>query len=232
MNVAGIILARGGSKRLPRKNVKLLCGKPLVAHTIDTALGSKYINKVVLSSEDEEIKQIGAQFGAEIIHRPHELAQDLTKSAPCVVHAVEELEKNGYKPDIVVLLQPTTPTKTSDMIDAVVEKLINSEYDSVFTGHKVSYTMGLWKKCHSGKTVGLYDYHLRPRWQDVHLNEELWAENGAIYAIKKEAFMMHKDFIGEHPHIYETPHIIDIDTEEDFLGCEKVLLERKNGAEA
>lgn len=229
MNVAGVILARGGSKRLPRKNVKLLCGKPLVAHTIDTALKSKYINRLVLSTEDSEIKQIGTQFGAEIIDRPRELAQDETKSAPCVVHAIEELEKRGYNPDIVILLQPTTPTKTANMIDDVVEKLINSEFDSVFTGHKVSYTMGLWKKCHSNKTIGLYDYHLRPRWQDVHLNEEIWAEDGAIYAIKKEALLKHQDFIGEHPLIHEVPYLVDIDTEEDFLACEKVLLERKSG---
>jgi len=231
MNVVGIILARGGSKRVPRKNVKLLCGKPLVAHTIETALKSKHINKVVLSTEDAEIKQVGLEFGAEIIDRPKELAQDETKSAPCVVHAIEELAKQGYKPDVVILLQPTTPTKTAQLIDDVVEKLINSEHDSVFTGHKVSYTMALWKKCHNGKTIGLYDYHLRPRWQDVHLNEEIWAENGAIYAIKTAALIEHKDFIGEDPSIFETPYIVDIDTEEDFRQCEEILLARLNGEE-
>jgi CMP-N-acetylneuraminic acid synthetase len=137
MNIVGIILARGGSKRLPRKNVKLLCGKPLVAHSIETALQSKYINKVVLSTEDAEIKDVARAFGAEVIDRPVELAQDETKSAPCVVHAVEELEKQGYKPDIVILLQPTSPNKTVKMIDDVIEKLINSDKDSVFTGHKI-----------------------------------------------------------------------------------------------
>lgn len=226
MNIVGIILARGGSKRVPRKNIKLLCGKPLVAHTIDTAHKSRYINKVVLSTEDIEIKQIGVEFGAEIVDRPVELAQDETKSSPCMVHAVEELEKRGYKPDIIILLQPTTPTKTHNMIDEVIDTLINSEYDSVFTGQKISYTMALWKKCHNGKTIGLYDYHLRPRWQDVHLNEEIWTENGAIYAIKREAFLEHKDFIGENPFIFETPPIVDIDTEEDFRQCEEILRAR------
>lgn len=228
MNIVGVILARGGSKRVPRKNVKPLCGKPLVAHTIETSQKSKYINRVVLSTEDAEIKQVGIEFGAEIIDRPLELAQDETKSAPCLVHAVKELEKMGYKPDVVVLLQPTTPTKTHEMIDNVIEKLINSEYDSVFTGHKVATTMAKWKKCHDGRTIGLYDYHLRPRWQDVHLNEEIWAENGAIYAIKYEAFLKHKDFIGEHPFIYETYGIIDIDTEDDFRMVEEVMLARKS----
>lgn len=231
MNIVGVILARGGSKRVPRKNVKLLCGKPLVAYTIETAKKSKYINKVVLSTEDFEIKQVGRTFGADIVDRPFELAQDETKSAPCVAHAIEELRKDGYDPDIVILLQPTTPTKTTEMLDSVIEKLLSSDFDSVFTGHKVSYTMALWKKCHDGKTVGLYDYHLRPRWQDVHLNEEIWAENGAIYAIKAAAFDKHKDFIGEDPYIFETPYIIDIDTEEDFQKAEEVIMGQSHSVE-
>ncbi len=224
MNIVGVILARGGSKRLPRKNVKLLCGKPLVAHSIETALQSRYINKVVLSTEDAEIKDVARAFEAEVIDRPLELAQDETKSAPCIVHAVEELEKQGYKPDIVILLQPTSPNKTAKMIDDVIEKLINSDKDSVFTGHKVCPTMALWKKCHDGKTIGLYDYHLRPRWQDVHLNEEIWGENGAIYAIKYDALIKHQDFIGENPEILEVSGIIDIDTEEDFANAEKLMM--------
>jgi len=227
MNVAGIILARGGSKRLPRKNVKLLCGKPLIAHTIEAAQQSKYINKIVLSTEDAEIKKVALEFGSEVIDRPMELATDEIKSAPCLVHAVDELEKNGYKPDVVMLLQATSPNKDGALIDSVIEKLINSHHDSVFTGYKHSYTMALWKKCHNGKTVGLYDYHLRPRWQDVHLNEEIWGENGAIYAIKIDAFRKYSDFIGEDPYIYEASGLIDIDTEEDFKSAEAIMLNRK-----
>lgn len=224
MNIVGIILARGGSKRLPRKNVKLLCGKPLIAHTIETALASKYINKVVLSTEDAEIKEVAKAFGADVIDRPVELAQDDTRSAPCFVHAVEELEKQGCKADIAILLQPTSPNKTPQMIDEVVEKLINSDKDSVFSGEMTCYTMALWKKCHDGKTVGLYDYHLRPRWQEVHVNEQIWGENGAIYAIKYDALIKHQDFIGENPDIVSTPGVIDIDTEEDFIAVEKLML--------
>lgn len=228
MNILAVILARGGSKRLPQKNIKLFCGKPLVAHSIEVAKKSKYITKTIVSTEDSKIKEIAREYGAEIIDRPIELAQDTTKSAPCVVHAVETLEKQGYNPDIVVLLQPTTPTKTTKMLDDVIEKLINSENDSVFTGAKYCYTMALWKKCHDGKVIGLYDYHLRPRWQDVEQNEEIWAENGAIYAIKIDALKKHQDFIGENPAILPTSGIVDIDTEEDFLRAEKIMKEREN----
>lgn len=228
MNILTVILARGGSKRLPRKNVKLFLGKPLVAHSIEVAKNSKYVNKIVVSTEDPEIKQISIDYGAEIIDRPIELAQDTTKSAPCVVHAVDTLEKQGYKPDIVILLQPTTPTKTTKMLDDVIEKLLNSTNDSVFTGHKHCYTMALWKKCHSGKVIGLYDYHLRPRWQDVEQNEEIWAENGAIYAIKIDALKKYQDFIGENPDILAVDGIVDIDTEEDFHIAEKIMKDRNS----
>lgn len=223
MNIVGIILARGGSKRLPRKNVKMLCGKPLVAHTIEAGLKSKYINKVVVSTEDKEIADISTAFGAEVINRPIELAGDEVKSAPVMVHVVEELEKQGYKPDVVLLLQATAPTKDESLIDEVIEKLINSENDSVFTGVEQCYTMALWKKNHNGSMNALYDYHLRPRWQDVHLNEKIYAENGAVYAIKIDAFKKHKDFIGENPYIVLAPHIVDIDTEEDFKRCEQIM---------
>lgn len=223
MNIVGIILARGGSKRLPRKNVKMLCGKPLVAHTIEAGLKSKYINKVVVSTEDKEIADISVAFGAEVINRPIELAGDEIKSAPVMIQVVEELEKQGYNPDIVLLLQATAPTKDENLIDEVIEKLINSDNDSVFTGKEQCYTMALWKKNHNGSMDALYDYHLRPRWQDVEMNEKIYAENGAVYAIKIEAFKKHKDFIGENPDIVLAPEIVDIDTEDDFKLVEKIM---------
>lgn len=224
MNIVGIILARGGSKRLPRKNVKMLCGKPLIAHTIEAGLKSKYINKVVVSTEDKEIAEISTAFGADVINRPMELAGDEVKSAPVMIHVVEELEKQGYNPDIVLLLQCTAPNKDESLIDEVIEKLINTDNDSVFTGVEKSYTMALWKKNHDGSMNALYDYHLRPRWQDVHLNEKIYSENGAVYAIEIDAFKKHQDFIGEKADIVLAPHIVDIDTEADFEKVEKLMM--------
>jgi CMP-N-acetylneuraminic acid synthetase len=227
MNIVGIIPARGGSKRLPRKNVKLLAGKPLIALSIEAGLQSKYIDKVVISTEDKEIADIAQSFGAEVIARPHELAQDETKTAPVLLHVVEELEKKGYKPDIVVLLQATCPNKTPELIDSVIEKLINSNNDSVFTARQFCYSMALWRKDHSGKLDALYDYHLRPRWQDASkLCEVIYGENGAVYAIKADAFKKCSDFIGENPDIVLSPPLIDIDTQEDFDEAERLLLSK------
>lgn len=226
MNIVGIIPARGGSKGIPRKNIKMLAGKPLVAHTIEAGLNSKYIDKVIVSTEDKEIAEVSASFGAEIFERPLELAQDETKTAPVLLNVVDKLEEQGYKPDVVVLLQPTCPLRTAADTDAVIEKLINSDNDSVFTGFWTNHTMPFWKKHHDGQLTCLYDYHLRPRRQDRHLNEHLFCENGAVYAIRYDAFRAVKDFIGSHPDIYVMERNVDIDTSDDFLKAEKILLSR------
>lgn len=228
MNIVGIIPARGGSKRLPRKNIKLLAGKPLIAYTIETALKSKYINKVVVSTEDAEIAEVSEKFGAEVIERPEELAQDTTKTAPVLVQVVEELEKNGYKPDIVVLLQATCPNKPVELIDGVIEKLINSSNDSVFNAFAMRCSMAMWNKDTNGKVHALYDYHTRPRWQNA--AEEcgtVYGETGAVYAIKIDAFKKHKDFIGENPDVFTFDvELVDIDTLSDFERAQK-LMEQK-----
>lgn len=229
MNIVGIIPARGGSKRLPRKNIKLLAGKPLIAHTIDTAKQSKYINKIILSTEDDEIAKIAEQFGAEVIKRPIELAQDTTKTAPVLLHVVDELEKLGYFPDIVILLQATCPNKPVELIDEIIEKLINSDNDSVFSAFPKCCSMAMWKKQFNGKMQPLYDYHTRPRWQNAAKEcETLYGETGAVYAIKINAFKKYKDFIGENPDIVTTNvKLIDIDTQEDFDTAEKLMTQNK-----
>jgi len=226
MNIIAVIPARGGSKRVPRKNIKLIAGKPLIAWSIDEARKSKYINEVIVSTEDGEIAKVAEQYGAKVIIRPQELAVDTAKTPPVLLHVVEELEKNSYKPDIVVLLQPTTPSRTVDTIDAGIEKLINSHNDSVFSAFYKMRTMPLWKKHHDSSVSSLYDYHLRPRSQEPQLNEKIFSEDGAFYAIKIDALKQYRDFIGENPALLEVKRHIDIDTEDDFNQVEKQLLER------
>ncbi|HSA07415.1 MAG TPA: acylneuraminate cytidylyltransferase family protein [Candidatus Gastranaerophilales bacterium] len=225
MNILAIIPARGGSKRTPGKNIKLLAGKPLIAYSIEAGLKSKFINRLVVSTEDPKIADVAKQFNAEIIIRPAQLAQDETKTAPVLMHVIEELEKQNYFPDIIVLLQATCPLRDEKIIDGALEKLMRSDKDSVFTGSKLGKTMPKWKRGYDGKLVSLYDYHFRPRYQEPELMEDMFAENGALYAIKTDAFKKYKDFLGDNVEIYETPKIIDIDTPEDFEKVEKMLFE-------
>ena len=227
MKIVAIIPARGGSKRIPRKNIKLIAGKPMVAYSIEAGLKSKYVDRVIVSTEDKEIAEISKQYGAEVFIRPLELAQDETKTAPVMIDVVEKLEIEEYYPDIVVLLQPTSPLRDSQFINEAFEQFFKSpENDSIFSAHVRCHTMPLWKKHYNGGLTCLYDYHLRPRSQDRHLNELLYSEDGAFYAIKIGAFKKWKDFIGENPCIYETPYKVDIDHVQDFQMAEQMILER------
>lgn len=229
MKILGIIPARGGSKRTPGKNIKLLAGKPLIAYTIEAAQKSKYIDKIIISTEDTSIAEVAASLGAEIIIRPEELATDTAKTAPVIEHAIDEMEKHGYIPDIIVLLQATCPLRDEKVVDEALERLINSGKDSIFTAAKLRKSMPLWKRSFEGEATALYDYHFRPRHQDTHLMEDIYSENGALYAIKFDAFKKHKDFLGESVEIYEmTSGHCDIDTPEDFAYAEQMILERQN----
>src|SRR5262245_13926725 len=124
MNVLGLIPARGGSKGVPRKNIKPLAGKPLLNYTAEAALSSQKLTRVILSTEDEEIAEVGRACGIEVpFLRPAELAQDTTPTLPVVQHALQFLEAMGSHFDAVCLLQPTNPFRRTVDIDNCIELL-------------------------------------------------------------------------------------------------------------
>ena len=134
--VLGLVLARGGSKRVPKKNIKNLRGKPLIAHTIDAAKDSKYLDRIVTSTDCDEIARVARLCGSEIpFLRPGDLADDAVTDFPVFTHALSWLlENENYKPDIVVQLRPTSPLRTANHIDQAIELLHqNPEADSVRT---------------------------------------------------------------------------------------------------
>lgn len=225
--ILSIIPARGGSKGIPRKNLKKILDKPLIAYTIEASLKSKYITRTMLSSEDDEILSVAKEFGSEVIKRPDELAQDVTKTIPVMIDVVTRLkEKEGYKPDYVVLLQPTCPLRDENYIDSAFEYYFEAEkkgYDSCFSAFDSGYTHAKWKILHNGKLEGLYDYRIRPRRQETEQHYKMITENGAFYALETDTMLKANDFIGFNPIAYVTPRVIDIDTPEDFKRVEEML---------
>ena len=134
--VLGLIVARGGSKSIPKKNIKLLGGKPLIAYTIEKAKAAKYIDRLILSTDDEEIAEVAKKYGCEVpFMRPKELAQDDTKDYPVFTHALEWLRDNeNWKPDFVVHLRPTHPFRKTEHIDQGIEMLADHPgADAVWT---------------------------------------------------------------------------------------------------
>ena len=130
--IIAIIPARGGSKGVPRKNIKLLNGKPLISYSIRAALKSKFIDRVIVSTDDKEIAEIAKRYKAEVPYlRPAELAQDTSPTLPVLQHAVKYLEeKENYKTDLIVLLQPTTPLILASDIDSAIKQLIKTKTNS------------------------------------------------------------------------------------------------------
>lgn len=121
--ILSIIPARGGSKGIKGKNIIDLCGKPLIAYSINSALGSVYVDDIVVTTDSIQIAEIARKYGAEVpFMRPKQLAEDNSKTIDAVIHAIEELKKRGRAYDCVVLLQATQPLRTSDDIDSAIEE--------------------------------------------------------------------------------------------------------------
>lgn len=225
MEILAIIPARGGSKSIPRKNLKPILGKPMVYYSIEACYKSKYITRYVVSTEDAEIKEVCQAFGAEVIDRPMELACDEAKTAPVILQVADVLEKQGYKPDYVVLIQPTSPFRTAEFIDEAFDFMFaHKECDSCFSGFDLGVTHSKWRELHNGKLEAIYDYRTRPRRQDVDEHYKMYTENGAFYALKYDVFKKVKDFIGENPCIYLSEFCFDIDEPSDFELAENMII--------
>ena len=209
-----IIPARGGSKRLPRKNVLDLNGKPLIAHSIEAGLNSKYIDKVVVSSDDEEILNISKEFGADTIKRPDELASDTATTFDAIKHTIENSEKYDY----IVLLQATSPLRNENHIDKAIELLESKNADAVVSVCEMDHSP-LWSNTLDDSLsmqCFLRDEVLNKRSQDL---DKYYRLNGAIYIcetdklLKEESFFL-KDNIFAYKMNRESS--IDIDEEIDF----------------
>lgn len=182
--VVAIIPARGGSKQVPRKNVTRVGGVPLIARAVRAAAAATAVDLVVVSTDDDEIAQIGGAAGARVVRRPTELSGDTASSESAFLHALDELERAGETIDVVVFLQATSPFIPSGGIDAAVEQVRSGRSDSVFSAHE---TYGfLWRRGEDGDAVAInHDAAHRPRRQD---REPHYLETGAFYAFRADGF--------------------------------------------
>lgn len=220
--IVTIIPARGGSKRLPRKNVLPLAGKPLIAYSIEHAKQSRLANRVIVSTDDDEIACIAKQYGADIVRRPEELSTDTASSESSLLHVLEFLEKiEEFCPDMIVFLQCTSPLREQEDIDKAINSLIAQEADSLFSAFR--FTKYIWHVTNGIVTSMNYDYKSeRRREQEFPVQ---FQENGSIYVFKTWVLKELKNRLGGKIAIYEMDYLnsFQIDTPEDFQLCECIL---------
>lgn len=226
-SVLAVIPARGGSKRLPRKNCLLLHGKPLVVYSIEAALKSLYIDEVLVSTDDEEIANVARLAGASVpFQRPAEISTDESASVDVVCHVINYYQENEGKVfDYVVLLQPTSPLRTAAHIDKAFALLAEKKADAIISVCETEHSP-LWANQlpPDGSMVQFFSQDLLgKRSQDLPVYYRL---NGAIYICDTLRFLREKTFfIADRIFAYQMEQLdsVDIDTELDFIVCEAVL---------
>lgn len=220
--ILAIIPARGGSKGVPRKNIRELGGKPLIAWTIEAAKKSRYLERLILSSEDDEIIEIAEQWECEVpFRRPAYLAQDDTPGIDVVLHALNALKE---KYDYVMLLQPTSPLRSSRDIDESIEFcMINNSPVCVSVCEARESPYWMFRLDGTGRMHPILSHSV-----DAGTRQELekvYRLNGAIYLAQTDYLMDKKSFKTPDTIAFLMPgcRSIDIDTEQDFLYCDLVL---------
>ncbi len=228
MKIIAIIPARGGSKGIPRKNIRLMNGKPLISYPIECAQKSRYDLEVVVSTDDNEIKQIALQYGALVVERPKELAGDAITLDPVISHAVEFIEnESGYTYDIVITMQPTSPLLTTKTLDLAIDYIIKNGLDTVISG--VNDPRLSWR-FEGEKYVPNYKERLNRQYMPKELKE-----TGA-FVISKREYVTSDGRFGKNVSLFELPESEsgDIDTPQDWWIAEmemnkKVILIRTAG---
>lgn len=222
MNILAIIPARGGSKSIPRKNMKLLGDKPLVAYPIELAKSVSKINKIIVSTEDEEIKSIAEKFGAEVpFLRPIDLAKDETPTLPVLQHCVKYLEENqDYKADLIFLLYPTNPFLKKETINQAIKLFEETNCNSVVSVIK-DYGR-FWK---FNKNLNKYCLFYPEERVNRQYFTPLYKENGAIYFSNYKTVMVKNKIVADPVEfiIMKESDLVDIDTFSDWKKAESKM---------
>jgi N-acylneuraminate cytidylyltransferase len=223
MELLGIIPARGGSVGIPRKNLAPLAGKPLIVWTIEAARKSRRLTRVVVSTEDEEIAQVAVEAGAEVIRRPAELAGDTTPTEPVLLNVLDQLEQSeGYVPEAVALLQPTSPLRGAALIDRALELWAESGCDAVVSMTPVQNPHLLGTVDAEGRLQPRYEFGRRQFSQEV---TPLYSENGAIYVTRTRLLRELENRLGGEVRVLvmDWSQSVDTDSPADLALAEQLI---------
>lgn len=216
MKVA-VIPARGGSKRIPRKNIKEFCGKPMIAYSIEAALQSDCFDKIIVSTDDLEIAKVAERYGAEVpFMRPPELSNDYTGTIPVIGHAIEWLKEQEFDPKLVCCLYATAPFVTAEYLQQGLDQIVELGAAYAFTVTSYAFPIQRAIKLNPELGVEMFDTNnFNTRSQDL---EEAWHDAGQFYWGRVDAWLTEKMIFGpESSPVILPRHLVqDIDTPEDW----------------
>ena len=222
MTVAAIIPARGGSKGIPRKNLLELCGKPLLAWSIEQAGAARTINQVWVSSDSDEILGVATRYGARPIRRPEALAGDDASSESAWLHAVDEIERSGASIDLVVGMQVTSPLREASDLDNALRDFHAQRYDSMLSCSEIRDYF-VWRHGPDGQPISVsYDYRRRLPRQTIARH---YLENGSFYIFTPDLLRRTGNRLGGRIGLYamEPYKMFQIDTEDDVILCQAIM---------
>lgn len=218
-----IIPARGGSKGIPGKNIALVAGKPLIAWSIEQAIAADCVERVIVSTDSEQIAEIARAHGAEVpFLRPAALATDIAPTEPALLHTIDQLQKSeGYVPDFVVLLQATSPIRKQGALDRAFARLTAQKGDSLLSVREIHPF--LWRN--EAAPVATYDFNNRPRRQDIAAADHMFEETGSIYITRTSFLRQTKNRLGGKIVIFpmDSQESWDIDTPSDLVVAAALL---------
>jgi len=223
--IVAIIPARGGSKRIPHKNIKLLAGKPLLSYSIDAAIQCRLVDRIIVSTDDPKIAKVARFDGAEVFMRPREISQDESSTEDVLINVAGRLEEEKYFPDYIVLLQPTSPLRDAPIINKGIKMIVEADADSLVSVCEIQhyYLAGHFE----GEDYKL-EYNKRPFSQKM---PKKFRENGALYITGRDFLLKERNRIGGRIKalIMNEVDSIDIDEPSDFEIVERIIKGKYRG---
>ena len=222
MKILAVIVARGGSKGIPKKNLKPLNGKPLIQYTIEAAKGSKFLSDIIVSTDSDEIANFAKTLGMNVpFVRPDDLANDVISPMFAVLHAKKFMEDQGYVYDAILMLQPTAPFRRSDDIDGAISLMLETNSDSVISVVDVgAYHPARMKYLEGDRLIDppFCEAYENQRRQEL---KPMFIRNGAIY-LTKSPILEAKSFKGKdcRAWVMSWQRSVNLDTQEDFFYAE------------
>jgi N-acylneuraminate cytidylyltransferase len=232
MSSLAIIPARGGSKRIPRKNIRIFLGKPIIAYSIEAALKSEAFDEIMVSTDDKEIARIAKEYGARVpFFRSESLSSDITMTVPVLIEVLDKYKEFGKYFDYICCLYPCAPFVTADHLKEGMGLLINSDVDAVLPIVKFSYPPQRGLVIKNKRVAMLHQENYDVRSQDF---EPYYHDAGQFYCLKSNSLRKERRLFCENtlPLIMQESEVQDIDTEDDWNTAEikyKIMCSRKNG---